>query len=82
MLSTNKSLTLKNYKKQNISKEDVNIYDSLLLQMIELKNAGLKTSSDVKTITNSKNIKALDIQINNIDIQLELLELYARTHDI
>lgn len=65
-------------KKVKIAQEDVATYDSLLTQMNELFEAGLKTQSDVDTMKNSLDIKYLDIRILDIEAQLELLELYAK----
>lgn len=65
-------------KKIDISKKDVELYDSLLTQMVEQLAVGMKTESDVQTMKNSKDIKKLDIQSLDIDKQLELLEIYSR----
>ncbi|MEA1914891.1 MAG: TolC family protein [Campylobacterota bacterium] len=65
-------------KKVKIAQDDVKLYDSLLKQMDELLEAGLKTQSDVDTMENSLNIKYLDIKILDIEAQMELLELYSR----
>lgn len=65
-------------KKVKITQEDVETYDSLLSQMNELFEAGLKTQSDVDTMKNSLDIRYLDIKILDIEAQLELLELYAK----
>lgn len=68
-------------KKIEISKADVELYDSLLTQMIEQQTVGMKTDSDVQTMKNSKAIKALDIKSLDIDKQLELLEIYSRVEN-
>ena len=65
-------------KKIIIAKNDVELYDSLLTQIIEQKTVGMKTQSDIDTMLNSKNIKKLDIKSLNIDKQIELLEIYSR----
>jgi outer membrane protein TolC len=65
-------------KKLIIAKEDIELYDSLLVQMIEQRNVGMKTDSDVQTMENSKNIKALDIKTLDIEKQLALLDIYYR----
>ncbi len=65
-------------KKVKITQEDVSTYDSLLTQMNELFEAGLKTQADVDTMKNSLDIRYLDIKILDIEAQLELLELYAK----
>lgn len=68
-------------KKIVIAKKDVELYDSLLTQMIEQLTVGIKTQSDVDTMINSKNIKTLDIKSLNIDKQIELLEIYSRVEN-
>ncbi|MEA2019035.1 MAG: TolC family protein [Campylobacterota bacterium] len=68
-------------KKIVIAKKDVELYDSLLTQMIEQLTVGMKTQSDVDTMINSKNIKTLDIKSLNIDKQIELLEIYSRVEN-
>ena len=68
-------------KKIAIAKSDYKLYDSLVNEMIELKNGGFKTLEDIKTMQNSKDIKALDIEILKFDKQLQLLELYSRIDD-
>ena len=67
-------------KKILISQDTLKLYLSLVKQMKELQEAGLKTSSDLQTLQNSKIIKSLDIDLYQIDIQLELLEIYARIY--
>ncbi len=66
-------------KKIDISKKDVELYDSLLTQLQEQLDVGMKTISDVQTMQNSKKIKILDVKSLEIDKQIELLEVYART---
>jgi len=68
-------------KKIVIAKKDVELYDSLLTQMIEQQTVGMKTQSDVDTIVNSKKIKTLDIKSLDIDKQIELLEVYSRVEN-
>ncbi len=68
-------------KKIIIAKKDVELYDSLLTQMIEQQTVGMKTQSDVDTMINSKNIKILDIKSLDIDKQIELLEIYSRVEN-
>jgi outer membrane protein TolC len=65
-------------KKIEIAKSDVSLYESLLTQIIEQRDVGMKTDSDVQTMQNSKNIKAYDIKTLAIDKQIELLEIYSR----
>lgn len=64
--------------KITIAKEDISLYDSLLVQMVEQKNVGMKTQTDVQTMENSKAIKELDLKSLDIDKQLALLEVYYR----
>ena len=65
-------------KRKLIAKDDVKKYDSLLSQMTELRDAGMKTDSDVQTLKNSMEIKEFDVKIVEVDKQMELLEMYAR----
>jgi len=65
-------------KKKEIAKSDVSLYESLLTQIVEQRDVGMKTDSDVQTMENSKNIKAYDIKTLAIDKQIELLEIYSR----
>lgn len=68
-------------KKIAITKEDVTLYDSLLTQLQEQFEVGMKTISDVQTMENSKEIKKLELQTLDIDKQIELLEVYARVEN-
>ncbi len=68
-------------KKIELTKENIKSFKSLLVQMKELEEAGLKTKDDVLVLDNSKKAEALDTKIFSIDRQLELLELYARVTD-
>ena len=63
-----------------ITKDDLEVYDSILKIINEEKQAQLKTQSDLDTLQNSQKIKSLDLKIYEIDKQLELLELYAKLH--
>ena len=65
-------------KKIALAKEDLNLYDKLLLSTKDSYKAGEKTIYDVKTLENSKETMAIDIKIFKIDIQLSLLDLYAK----
>ncbi len=65
-------------QKLDIAKEELATYTSLVQQMEELSIAGLKTDLDFQTMKNSKAIKELDLDIFNYELQVELLELYAR----
>ena len=65
-------------KKVKIAQDDVKLYSSLLTQMKELQEAGIKTISDVNTMKNSLDSKYLDLKILDLEAQIELLDLYAR----
>lgn len=67
--------------KIEIAKEDVKLYDSLLTQIQEQLEVGMKTPSDVETMQNSKEIKKLEVQSLSIEKQLELLAIYARVEN-
>ena len=61
-----------------ITKDDLEVYDSILKIINEEKQAQIKTQSDLETLQNSQKIKSLDLKIYEIDKQLELLEMYAK----
>lgn len=65
-------------KRINITKEDLELYKSILNIIKEEKDAQLKTQSDFDTLNNSKNIKYLDLEIFKIEKQMQLLELYTK----
>jgi outer membrane protein TolC len=65
-------------KKIFIAKNDIQLYDSLVTQIQEQLNVGMKTQSDLDTIQNSQKIKKLEIKSLDVDKQLEMLELYSR----
>lgn len=62
----------------NVTKEDLEIYNSIIKIMDEEKKAQLKTQSDLDTLQNSRNMKFLDLEIYEIDKQIELLEIYTK----
>jgi outer membrane protein TolC len=64
--------------KKQIAKDDFELYNSLLVIIIEEKNAELKTQSDVDTLLNSQKIKSIDLKIYELEEQIELLDLYAK----
>lgn len=64
-----------------IAQDDLVLYDSLVHNAQDGLSAGEKTQLDVDTLQNSQNIAALDAKIYDIDIQLELLKLFAKMHD-
>ncbi|APW66587.1 MULTISPECIES: TolC family protein [Arcobacteraceae] len=65
----------------NITKEDLNIYDSILSIIYEEKEAQLKTQSDLDTLQNSQKIKVIDLKTYEIDKQIELLSVYTKLHN-
>jgi len=65
-------------KKIEIAKSDIQLYDSLVTQIKEQVDVGMKTRSDLETIQNSRHIKTLEIKSLKIDKQIELLEIYSR----
>ena len=65
-------------KKMQIAKRDIKLYDSLVTQIKEQLEVGIKTQSDLDTIQNSQKVKELDIKSLKIEEQIELLELYSR----
>ena len=65
-------------KKIEIAKSDILLYDSLVTQIKEQLDVGMKTKSDLETIQNSRNIKTLEIKSLKINKQIELLEIYSR----
>lgn len=67
-------------EKNEIAKEDYKLYDSLLNDITQAVKAGLNAQADLDTLSNSKQIKAYDIEILKLERQIELLELYARVN--
>jgi len=61
-----------------ITKEDLEVYDSILKIINEEKEAELKTQSDLETLQNSQKIKLIDLKTYEIDKQLTLLEMYVK----
>ena len=61
-----------------ITRDDLEVYDSILKTINEEKIAQIKTQSDLDTLQNSQKIKSLDLKIYEIDKQLELLEMYVK----
>ena len=61
-----------------ITKDDLEVYDSILKIINEEKEAQIKTQSDLDTLQNSQKIKSLDLKIYEIEKQLELLEMYVK----
>lgn len=67
-------------KKRELSKIDYELYSSLLYSTEELAGAGEKTQYDVDTLKNSRETMRIDQGLYAIDIQLALLDLYAKMH--
>jgi outer membrane protein TolC len=65
-------------KKIDLAVNDANLYDSLLFSTKELFKAGEKTIYDVNTLEYSQKTMILDKKIYEVDVQLALLELYAK----
>lgn len=65
-------------QKVALSQKDATLYESLLNSTRESFSAGEKTIYDVQTIENSAKTMLLDKAIYELDIQLALLELYAK----
>ncbi|WP_172664187.1 TolC family protein [Arcobacter venerupis] len=61
-----------------ITRDDLEVYTSILKIINEEKEAQLKTQSDLDTLQNSQKIKSLDLKIYEVDKQIELLEMYAK----
>ena len=66
-------------EKIKIAKSDIQLYDSLITQIKEQLDVGMKTQSDLDTMQNSGKIKKLEIETLNVEKQIELLEIYYRT---
>lgn len=79
MIFDNSTAKLKSLdSKIEIAKSNITLYDSLVTQIKEQLDVGMKTASDLETIQNSKKIKHLEIKSLKIDQQMELLEIYYR----
>ncbi|MEA3497540.1 MAG: TolC family protein [Campylobacterota bacterium] len=65
-------------KKVMIAVKNIELYDSLLIQIQEQLTVGMKTQSDLETMINSKKIKVLDTKSLEVEKQIELLEIYSR----
>ena len=75
-------LALKNLeilnKKIALSKKDERLYRKLYRSTRNLERAGEKTKFDTQLMLNSLNIKKYDRKIYKLDIELQLLSLYAK----
>jgi outer membrane protein TolC len=65
-------------EKYRISLENYKLYGELLASTQELAGAGERTSYDVQTLENSRQTMYIDAKVNEIDMQLSLLSLYAK----
>jgi len=63
-----------------LSKEDEQLYDSLVASTKEKVDAGEMTVYDLKTMENSKRVRQLDQKIFEIQRQLVLLDLYEKSY--
>lgn len=71
---------IENYERKiALSRENRELYGSLLHDTLKLYDAGYKTAYDVDMLKNSQEIEAVNIQIYEYDKQLELLNLYEKT---
>jgi outer membrane protein TolC len=61
-----------------ITKEDLEVYDSILEIINEEKEAELKTQSDLDTLQNSQKMKSIELKTYEIDKQIALLDLYVK----
>lgn len=68
-------------KKKQLSVENRDIYEKLLVDTQDLFRAGYKTQYDVELLQNSLEIQKGDVEIYEIDKQLELLTLYEMYKD-
>jgi len=70
---------LKNFEKKiALSKENEDLYSTLLDETKQLFIAGYKTQYDVNNLKNSVEIEKVDQKIFELDKQLELLNLYEK----
>ena len=68
-------------KKIELSKEDAQHYESMLVTAQELEEVGDRTSLDTQKVANTLQIRKIDQEIYKIDAQLELLGLYVNVAD-
>ncbi|MBD3808936.1 MAG: TolC family protein [Sulfuricurvum sp.] len=67
-------------KKRALAEENQKLYAKLLADTEELYKAGYKTEYDVKMLSNSHKIQQIEKEIIDLDIQLELLNLYEKVN--
>ena len=61
-----------------LTHKDIKLYDSLLVSTRDSYRAGEKTIYDVDTLSNTKKTMEIDAKIFDVEIQLSLLDLYAK----
>lgn len=66
----------KYYKSNKIANNDISLYEELLESVEAEYNAGYKALEDVTILNNTKKMRQIDIQTNNLNITLELLSMY------
>ena len=67
-------------KKIELSRQDAENYESMLISAQALERAGDGTHYDTEIVRNSMQIRLLDQAIYRYDIQLELLKLYTKVN--
>ena len=68
---------IKNYQeKLKLAQEDVELYTTMVELTSKEVEGGFKSSLDLETLQNTKRIRELDIQINELKIKKELISLY------
>jgi len=72
-------MSIQSYQaKIKLAKEDIKLYNDLLLVNIEEYKAGYKTQDDITILENSQNIRKLDINGYEVNIQKLLLTLHTK----
>lgn len=66
----------KYYKSNKIAQNDISLYEELLESVEAEYKAGYKAIEDVKILSNTKKMRQIDIESNNLSITLELLSIY------
>lgn len=66
----------KYYKSNKIASNDISLYEELLESVEAEYKAGYKAIEDVTILNNTKKMRQIDIQTNNLNITLELLSMY------
>ncbi len=72
---------IENYEKHNeVTQENIQLYNKLISIVQKALKSGLKTGYDLKTLQNTKMVDELEIEINNINIQIESAQLIFATN--